>query len=211
MVQLFRPEADTAFRLWVIAFVVVVIIALGAGYIHLRSDAFWRVGATAATQPIPFRHDLHVAGVGIACAFCHSTAERAAHAGMPTAHACLTCHSQILQGATVMEPLRTSAALGTPIAWTSVSRLPNFIYFHHGVHVRSGVGCETCHGRVDQMRETEKVHTMSMAWCLDCHRNPAQKTVRTKPEGPEVEGGRHSLKVSEVFAAPLTNCSVCHR
>src|SRR5690606_2372908 len=107
MAQLFRPEATTAFRLGIIAAVLVVLGSLAGRYILVRSDWFWRIGESAV-QPIPFAHDLHVSGVGIDCAFCHNTVERNAHAGMATAQTCLTCHSQILQGATVLEIGRAS-------------------------------------------------------------------------------------------------------
>lgn len=217
MAQLFRPEANTAFRLGIVAAGVGLLAILAGGFIYVRSDWFWHVG-DSADQPIPFRHDLHVSGVGIACVFCHSTVERVAHAGMPTAQTCLTCHSQILQGASVLEPLRTSAALNQPIRWSSVHRLPSFVHFHHGVHVTAGITCETCHGRVDGMRRTQKVHTLSMGWCLDCHRNPEPHIGSVDPEKParvdavsDPPRKADSLKVSEHFAKPLTNCSVCHR
>ena len=216
MAQLFRPEATTAFRLILIAAVLLVLAVLAGAYLYLRSDWFWRIGESAP-QPIPFRHDLHVAGIGVACAFCHSTAKRSAHAGMPTAQTCLTCHSQILQGATVLEPLRTSVGLNQPIRWASVHRLPSFVYFHHGVHLSRGVTCETCHGRVDQMRDTEKVHSLSMGWCLECHRNPGKhigpdaEPLSRASAPSDVPASKDSLRVSEVFADPLTDCSVCHR
>lgn len=217
MVQLFRPEANAAFRLGILAAFLAVTIVLGGAFIYVRSGAFWNVGRPA-DQPVPFRHDLHVSGIGLACGFCHSTAERVAYAGMPTAQTCLTCHSQILQGATVLEPLRTSVALGQPVRWASVHRLPSFAYFHHGIHVGSGLNCETCHGRVDQMRQTQKVHTLSMGWCLDCHRNPEPRVGSGAPAREERKEARSELpskagplRISEVFADPLTNCSVCHR
>ncbi|MCL4767771.1 MAG: cytochrome c family protein [Hyphomicrobiaceae bacterium] len=218
MAQLFRPGANTAFRLGIIVAVSAVGGLLAFSYFYVRSDWFWRVGVTAA-QPIPFRHDIHVSGIGIACAFCHSTAERSAHAGMPTAHACLICHSQILQGATMLEPLRTSVALGQPIVWASVHRLPSFAYFHHGAHVSSGIACETCHGRVEEMPQTHKVNTLSMGWCLDCHRDPANH-VRSAEAEIAAQPGMRRLSASKGqpirgsplrAASPLTNCSVCHR
>lgn len=217
MAQLFRPEANTAFRLGLVAAALGLILILAGGYVYVRSEWFWNVGESAP-QPIPFRHDLHVSGIGIACVFCHSTAERVAPAGMPTAQTCLTCHSQILQGASVLEPLRTSAALNRPIRWSSVSRLPNFVYFHHGVHASASITCETCHGRIDQMRQTRKAHSLSMGWCLGCHR-VSEAAAEAGKDKRQVKAdavsnspsNQRSLKVSEHFATPLTNCSVCHR
>ena len=174
MAQLFEPGATSFFRA---AIVLVLAGALGAAaiaYVWARSDAAWKVGEPAQ-QPVPFRHDLHAGSLGLDCRFCHSSVERAADAGMPSAETCMSCHAQVWVGASALEPVRTSLALDQPIRWTSVHRLPDFAHFHHAAHVRQGVACETCHGRVDRMPQTVKVHTLSMGWCLDCHRNPASR------------------------------------
>ena len=216
MAQLFRPEATTIFRVLI---VLVLLGGAGAGalaYVWARSGSTWNVGRPAP-QPVPFRHDLHAGTLGIDCRYCHSMVERAAHAGMPSAQTCMTCHSQVWVGASVLEPVRASLALGQAIRWTSVHRLPSFAYFHHAAHVAKGVACETCHGRVDRMARTVKVHTLSMGWCLDCHRNPAP---RLRPREAVFEMGwtRHDRAVPDdirsfyqAAARRLTDCSTCHR
>jgi hypothetical protein len=216
MAQLFRPRATTIFRS---AIVLVLLGAAGAAALTLvwaRLGSTWNVGQPAP-QPIPFRHDLHAGSLGIDCRYCHSTVERAAFAGMPTAQTCLSCHSQVWSGASVLEPLRTAVALDQAIVWGSVHRLPDFAYFHHGVHVANGVACETCHGRVDQMTETVKVNTLSMGWCLDCHRNPVphlrpKEAVFAMGYEPHGRALPDDIRVFYREAARrLTSCSTCHR
>ena len=216
MAQLFDPQATIFFRA-VLAFAVGgAALAAGIAFLWARSDSAWNVGSPAP-QPIPFRHDLHAGDLGVDCRFCHSSVERAAHAGMPSAETCMSCHSQIWVGASALEPLRTSLALNLPIRWASVHRLPDFAYFNHAIHVQKGAACETCHGRVDQMARTVKVHTMSMGWCLDCHRDPAP---RLRPSDAVFAmgwaGAAHEISAEQRalyrLAQPLlTSCSTCHR
>ncbi|KLK90792.1 cytochrome C [Microvirga vignae] len=216
MAQLFTPAATTLFR--------VVIVLIGAGivaagvmaYVWARSDSTWNVGKSAP-QPVPFRHDLHSGSLRIDCRYCHSTVERAADAGMPSAQTCMSCHSQVWVGASVLEPVRSSFTLGQPIEWTSVHRLPDYAYFHHAAHITKGVACETCHGRVDQMPKTVKTQTLSMGWCLNCHRDPVpnlrpREAVFTM--GYEAHGKDLPGDIRELYreaSRRLTSCNTCHR
>ncbi len=214
MTQHFGRRTSTVFRIAVVGLpflVAALFVALG---LYWRSDHAWGVGQPAA-QPIPFRHDLHVGGLGIDCRYCHSSVERAAAAGMPSAQSCLTCHSQVWAALATLEPLRTSMALDVAVPWNSVHRLPDFSVFHHGIHVQKGVGCETCHGRVDHMAQTVKTETLSMAWCLDCHRDPAP---RLRPQAKVFamgwDGEGHPIASPRLDAAELrrlTDCSTCHK
>ena len=124
---------------------------------------------------------------------------------------------QVWVGASVLEPVRSSFALGQPIQWTSVHRLPDYAYFHHAAHVTKGVACETCHGRVDQMPKTVKAETLSMGWCLDCHRDPVP---RLRPReavfamGYEPHGDELPEDIREFYreaSRRLTSCNTCHR
>jgi hypothetical protein len=216
MAQLFTPAATTLFR------VVIVLMGLGTvsagvlAYGWARSGSTWNVGKPAA-QPVPFRHDLHSGSLDIDCRYCHSTVERAADAGMPSAETCMSCHSQVWVGASVLDPVRSSFILGQPIQWASVHRLPDHAYFHHAVHVTKGVGCETCHGRVDQMPKMVKTRTMSMGWCLDCHRNPvphlrpreAVFAMGYEPHGQDLPEDVRAFY--QEASRRLTNCNTCHR
>lgn len=216
MAQLFTPSATTLFR---VAIVLAGLGLVGAGataYVWARTGSTWNVG-TPAPQPVPFRHDLHSGSLGIDCRYCHSNVEKAADAGMPSAQTCMSCHSQVWVGASVLDPVRSSFALGQPIEWASVHRLPDYAYFHHAAHVTKGVACETCHGRVDQMPKTVKTQTMSMGWCLDCHRDP---TPHLRPKADVFAmgyqpHGKELPKDIRVFyqeaSRRLTSCSTCHR
>lgn len=216
MAQIFDAKATTIFRL------VLALVALGSmgaavlAYGWSRSASAWNVGKPAP-QPIPFRHDLHSGALRIDCRYCHSTATSAAFAGMPSAETCMSCHSQIWLGASVLEPVRSSLALDRPIEWRSVHRLPDHAYFHHGAHLGAGIGCDTCHGAVDKMARTAKVHTLSMGWCLDCHRDPPSRpltpaAVSQIGQSPARESvSLEARPLDKATAQRLTSCSTCHR
>jgi hypothetical protein len=210
MAQLFTPAATTLFRVVIVLTMIGLAAAGVTAYVWARSGSTWNVGKPAP-QPVPFRHDLHTGQLSIDCRYCHSTVERAADAGMPSAQTCMSCHSQVWVGASVLEPIRSSFALGQPIHWTSVHRLPDLAYF------TKGVACETCHGRVDQMPKTVKTQTLSMGWCLDCHRDPVP---RLRPReavfamGYEPHGDDLPADIREFYreaSQRLTSCNTCHR
>lgn len=130
-------------------------------------------------QPIPFSHQRHVAGNGIDCRYCHTTVETGAFAGIPPTETCMTCHSQVFVDQPILAPVRDSWSTGKPMEWVRVNDLPDFVYFNHSIHFSRGVACETCHGRVDEMRLTHKAQTLRMGWCLNCHERP-EKYIRPK-------------------------------
>ena len=205
MAQIFPPSADRHLRITLVLLACIV-LALGlAGFAFVRSDRAWGVGI-AAPQPIPYSHAIHAGQLGLDCRYCHAGVERAAGAGMPTAETCLGCHNAVWSVSAQFAPLRSALALGAPVVWSSVHRLPDHVRFHHGAHVSAGIGCGTCHGDVASMPRTVKAETMSMGWCLDCHRNPeARAPVRAAPEGTPV------VEHFGVEIPALTRCSTCHR
>jgi hypothetical protein len=233
MAQAFSPRADTVLRVLLVLLPLALVVLGVMLYVNARSGSTWNVGAPAP-QPIPFRHDLHAGTLGVDCAYCHSTAARASFAGMPSAQTCMTCHAQVWVGASVLQPLRTSLALNQPIVWTSVHRLADYVYFNHAAHVSKGVACATCHGDVATMPEIVKANTLSMGWCLDCHRqperylNPQQAAAAiglTRTEKPAIPGapadanhaGLPKLywdgEVQGLYDAVrryLTSCDTCH-
>lgn len=209
MAQLFGPRSNGVFRLLLVGAVAGVAAVVGGGMVYVRSPGYWKVGEPAP-QPIPFRHDIHAGTLGLDCRYCHAAVERAASAGMPSAGTCLACHAQVWSGASVLEPLRTSAALGTAIRWSSVHRLPAHAYFHHGIHVAAGVACSQCHGRVETMERTVKVATMSMGWCLECHRS-TDAARGQRPSALSVVGLTAPADALHATVPRLTDCSTCHR
>jgi hypothetical protein len=198
MPQLFTQAADRRLRIAALLGVFTLVAAGIAAFALARSDRAWGVGRPAP-QPIPFSHAVHAGGLGLDCRYCHAGVERAAAAGMPTAETCLGCHRQVWNVAAQFAPLETALALGTPVAWASVHRLPDHVRFHHAAHVGAGLDCATCHGAVAAMPRTVKAEPQSMGWCLDCHR--AADAAADAP--------RHLHAGIQV--SPLTRCSTCHR
>ncbi len=168
-------------------------------------------------QPVPYSHALHAGQLGIDCRYCHNTVEVAAHAALPPTQTCMNCHARIRTTSPKLLPVRESYATGLPIPWVRVHDLPDYVYFDHSAHVRRGVGCVECHGRVDTMEVVTQVHRLSMGWCLDCHRHPephlrppdmVTKMDWVPPEDPETYGRqlRHANNIN-----PPTDCWTCHR
>jgi hypothetical protein len=168
-------------------------------------------------QPVAFDHRHHVRDDGIECRYCHYDAERARFAGLPETELCMGCHSQVWNKSPLLEPVRASWFERRPIRWLRVNELPDFVYFDHSIHIAKGVGCETCHGRVDLMSAVYAENTLQMDWCLDCHRNPAAyvrppedvTVMGYHPVEPQEELGARLVK--EHAIAPPVHCSGCHR
>jgi DNA-directed RNA polymerase subunit RPC12/RpoP len=173
----------------------------------------------AKEQPIPFSHQRHVEGNGIDCRYCHTSVETGAFAGIPPTETCMTCHSQVLGDQPIFDPLYASWETNEPIAWLRIHDVPDFVFFDHSIHVAQGIGCETCHGRIDEMPLTRKVNTLHMGWCLECHRQPEKFlrprdevfTMGYEPEESQKDMGARLLEAHGVEKGQLTNCSVCHR
>ncbi|MCL6546698.1 MAG: cytochrome c family protein [Bryobacteraceae bacterium] len=215
MNPIFPRSADKILR----ASLVAVLLALAVGI----SFATWlfhpnrtEVGY-APKQPVAYSHKLHAGDLGMDCRYCHYTVEFAAVAAPPPTEICMNCHKQVGVNSAALAPVRESYAKGTPIPWVRVHRLPDFVYFNHSAHVNAGVSCVTCHGRVDQMIEVKQVEPLHMAWCLDCHRNPAPKIrpveLVTKmdwmPDRDPAEIGKEIIQAKGI--SPPTDCSGCHR
>jgi hypothetical protein len=165
-------------------------------------------------QPIPFGHDHHVGAVGIDCRFCHTTVETTDFAGIPATETCMGCHDEIWADAPMLKPVHDSWNSGEPIAWTRVHDLPD-----HSIHIHKGVGCSTCHGRVDLMPLVWKTETLLMEWCLDCHRDPAPflrppskiYEMDWDPSASRRKTGIQLMKDYEIDQTRLTDCYTCHR
>jgi hypothetical protein len=129
----------------------------------------------------------------------------------------MTCHSQIWTDSPMLEPVRKSWFEKRPIHWRRVSLLPDFVYFDHSIHVAKGVGCESCHGRIDLMSNVYAETSLQMGWCLDCHRDPASyvrppadvTVMGYQPSEPQKVLGKRL--VEELSIAPPVHCSGCHR
>lgn len=216
MSQLFRPGANTFAKASVIAGLGV---ALGLGGIlnNIERTSYVTDVNVPKDQPVMFTHKHHVNGVGMDCRYCHSSVEVSSSAGIPSTEVCMGCHSQIWSEAPILEPVRESWRSGRSIQWTRVHDLPGYVYFNHSIHVTKGMGCQTCHGQVDQMPMVWKQNTLLMEWCLDCHRAPEQYirpkdqvfNMQYQPAGNQAELG--AKLVAEYKVRKLTDCSICHR
>jgi hypothetical protein len=216
MSALFSPRSDALFRL------VLVLLVAGAGGTVAAAMVYWRTPfgtgqQEQVVQPIPFDHRHHVKDDLIDCRYCHTTVETAASAGIPSTELCLNCHSQVWNKSPLLDLVRASYFTDQPLPWVRVHRLPDFVYFDHSIHVKKGVGCVECHGRVDQMAAIEQDQPLTMGWCLDCHRDPyahlrppAEVTSMTwQPDGDPAAAGRALAKENDVH--PRTSCYTCHR
>jgi hypothetical protein len=150
-----------------------IVIALGVGLDQLQRSPWVTRQGQRPDQPVPFSHKHHVEGLGLQCQYCHTSVEKSSYAGIPPTKTCINCHAQIWTNAELLEPVRHSWATGESINWIRVHDLPDYVYFNHSIHVNKGIGCASCHGRVDEMPLMYQQNTLQMEWCLNCHRNPA--------------------------------------
>jgi len=178
-------------------------------------------------QPVAFEHKLHVSQLGLDCRYCHSYVEVSGHSNFPATQTCMNCHRDIQKDNPKLKPVRDSWATGQPIAWVKIHNVPDYAYFNHSVHVSRGVSCVSCHGQVNEMNVVWHDQSQSMAWCLNCHRNPQEYVRPVKAEKPgqtspvfdlnwkppantrQAELGKklvHDWKIN-----PPQNCAGCHR
>jgi len=215
MAALFRPWTNTAFRVALLGLVVGASALVAVPMIWVRTPN-WRKQLDQVDQPVEFDHRHHVQDDGIDCLYCHKEATVSATAGVPSTDLCMGCHNQVWNQSPMLEPVRRSYFSGMPIPWNRVHDVPDFVYFNHAIHVNKGVGCVTCHGRVDGMSRVYQVADLSMKWCLDCHRQPA-RFVRPLDRITDMtwvaadQGTLGPDLVREYGVRSVTNCTACHR
>src|SRR4051812_26218800 len=178
--QIFHRSLNTISKVTIFG---AVFIVAGLGWAwarYTRSDYVTRV-EEHVEQPVQFSHQHHVSGLGIDCRYCHTSVEKSGFAGIPPTHTCMNCHQQIWVNSPLLQPVRDSYKNDKPIPWVRVHNLGQFVYFDHSIHVHKGIGCDTCHGPIQEMNLTYQYASLYMEWCLNCHRNP-EKYVRPKEE-----------------------------
>jgi len=217
MNQIFSPAADTWLRLFLIGAMAMTAGGVAGAIGFTRSDYVTGVHFHPASQPVPFSHQHHVSGLGLDCRYCHAGVEAGPQAGLPPTHTCMTCHSQIWTQAAMLAPVRRSLADDRPLAWRRVARLPDYVYFRHDIHIAKGVGCVTCHGRVDLMPLTFRAVPLTMEFCLDCHRDPAphlrprERVTDMSWKQPDPRAGQRLVQDYGIRVGELADCYVCHR
>jgi hypothetical protein len=216
MAQIFHRSTNTISRVSVFGGIGIIVVLVATLAAINRSSYVTEVGV-ARSQPVQFSHKHHVSDDGIDCRYCHTSVEESSFAGIPSTKICMNCHTQIWAESPILEPVRESFRTGKSLEWTRVHNLPGFVYFDHSIHVHKGVGCTTCHGRVDEMPLMWRENTLYMEWCLECHRNP-ERFVRPReqvfnmdwqPPSDQIALGQKL--VQEYKIVQLTSCSVCHR
>jgi hypothetical protein len=215
MAQIFHPSFNTLSKVSIFGLTFFIAGGFYLWGVFIRSPYYTQV-LVHRDQPIPFSHKHHVFEVGIDCRYCHTSVEETNFAGIPPTETCMTCHSQIWLDSPMLEPVRASYRTNRPIEWVRVHDLPDFVYFDHSIHVAKGIGCASCHGRVDLMPLTWREHSLQMRWCLECHREP-ERFVRPKEMvfNMSWEPGPSSPSPQKLIAdyrvKPPTNCTTCHR
>ncbi len=188
------------------------------GVTYYFTPKYTRVGYQPI-QPVSFSHKVHAGELGMDCRYCHNMVEESWYSNIPSADTCMKCHSEVLKDDPRLAPVRESAKTGKPIPWVQIHKTPDYVYFNHSVHVTRGISCVKCHGRVDQMDEVHHAKSMSMAFCLECHRNvhenirPLDKVTDLAWDGgndfvPEHQGRALEEKL-DIRASE--SCSACHR
>ncbi|NJP04167.1 MAG: cytochrome c3 family protein [Chloroflexaceae bacterium] len=218
MNQIFRPSANTYFKVIVLSLALVVASVLWSMAVLDRSNFTRRVNQPLP-QPIAFSHELHAGSLGMNCRYCHSSVDVSSFANIPPSETCMTCHHEIRTNSPDVQKIWESYSTGVPVEWNKVYDLPDHVYFNHSIHVSKGVGCTTCHGQVNEMPVVWRVHDLTMGWCLDCHRNP-EKYVRPldqiyslewQPPANQIEQGLQLVETYNINYGELDHCNICHR
>lgn len=214
MPQIFHRSLNTLSLVSIYGAVVILAVAGAAFAVLARSSYATNIGITR-DQPVPFSHHHHVNELGIDCRYCHTSVENSHFAGIPPTKTCMNCHTQIWVGSKMLAPVRDSYKSDESIPWNRVHKLGDFCFFNHSIHVQKGIGCVTCHGRVDKMPLIWQEKTLLMEWCLDCHRQP-EKYVRPRDqvfnmtyERKDPDEGKRLVEEYQIKSK--MSCSACHR
>lgn len=215
MAQIFSKSADK-WPLYVLAVVTAIALFVVFFFWYYGSPKYTDVGYRPK-QPVDYSHKLHAGDLGMDCRYCHTAVEVSAKASVPPTQTCMNCHDVVGKDSKKLLPVRESWASGKPIEWVRVHDLPDYVFFDHSVHVRAGVGCESCHGNVANMEIVEQKETLSMGWCLDCHRapekflRPADEITKMNWKMPSDQLEFAAKLIEEKKIAPPIECSGCHR
>jgi hypothetical protein len=219
------PRGSNFLPLKIVLCLLVMGGSITAGFVYFFTNKYTHVGYQP-TQPVPFPHDVHVKQVGMDCRYCHSFVEVAAHSNVPTTQVCMNCHLQIQKDNPKLEAVRDSWRTGKPIQWVQIHKTPDYAYFNHSAHVNRGVSCVSCHGKIHEMPEVYHAKPLTMAWCLECHRNPEEalrpvKEVTNLDWQPPVKDGQSVVEAQRELGSKLKkdwginppdkNCAGCHR
>jgi hypothetical protein len=164
-----RPRGDVIMMkrgvtLGLVGYFVIGLVTLFAEY------ALWQRQRLAPEQPIAFSHHRHVAQNGLVCDKCHAYADKGPRATVPAMSICAECHAQMKSNDAEIVRLQGYFRDERPVEWARIHTLPWHARFSHKYHLRRGVACETCHGEVRTMIRVRRMRSLSMGWCVACHR-----------------------------------------
>lgn len=216
------PKSANRLPFQIIVFLIVAAGVATAAINYYATPKYTRVGY-APIQPVPYSHALHVDKLGLDCRYCHASVEKSGVASLPTAQTCMNCHSQVKADSPLLAPVRAAYQSGEPLRWVRLHQLPDYVYFNHSVHVDRGVSCVSCHGQINQMETVSHAKSLSMGFCLDCHRNPEANVrppelvtnLNWNADQALIDGKPHAQWAAEYVKnnhiKPPQSCTGCHR
>ena len=215
MAQLFTKKANIVPLYLLFALIIIVVVMTGIFW-YWGSPYYTDVGYQPE-QPVPYSHKFHVGELGMDCRYCHTGVEISAVAGIPPTQTCMNCHVMVKPTSDSLKVVKDSWDNNKPIQWVRVHKSPDYVYFDHSAHVNVGVGCKTCHGRIDRMNVVMQSEPLSMSWCLDCHRNPEEHlrpvseitNMDWLPDESQKEFAQQMIQNLNI--TPPTGCQGCHR
>jgi hypothetical protein len=216
---LFPRWTNTVSRLSALTAVVVPCAAIAAALLIARSPYITNQNVEH-DQPVQFDHSHHAGDLAINCQYCHVSVLKSPNATIPSVSLCMGCHAQVWTNTGRLEPVKAAYQENKPILWNKVHILPDFVYFNHSAHTNKGVGCVSCHGRMDQMAAARQASPLTMQWCLECHRNPAPNlrpieeltNMKWTPPADAAEAQKLGADlVAKYNVHPRVTCEVCHR
>ncbi len=212
------PKWSNALPLQILLYLLVLGGTVTAGVTYYCTPKYLRVGY-APVQPVPYDHSLHAGQLGLDCRYCHSNVDQSGFANLPTSQTCMNCHQLVKPTSPLLAVVRASYESGAPVPWVQVHKAPDYVYFNHAAHVNRGIGCVECHGRINEMPVVYHARSLSMKFCLDCHRDPA-RFLRTPADVYNLDAPTLAAQGRATDAArfihdwkikPPESCSGCHR
>ena len=215
MAQLFTKKANI-YPLYLLFVVILIIIIIIGAFWYWGSPYYTDVGYQPE-QPIPYSHKFHVGELGMDCRYCHTGVELSPVAGIPPTQTCMNCHIMVKPNSDSLLVVKDSWDNKRPIKWVRVHKSPDYVYFDHSAHVNVGVGCKSCHGRIDRMNVVMQTEPLSMSWCLECHRNPEEHlrpvseitNMDWRPDANHKKIAQQMMQ--DLNITPPTGCQGCHR
>lgn len=192
--------------------VIVLVLLLGG---KATIDAAYGVGihqGYAPEQPIKFSHKLHAGQYQINCNYCHTGVYSGKGANIPSANICMNCHNAIKRESPEIQKIYKALENDEPIQWVRIHNLPDLAYFNHSQHTNvGGLECKNCHGEIEKMEVVEQRSSLTMGWCIDCHRqtnvNAKGNAYYDKLVEVHNKDSKTPLKVQNIGGL---ECSKCH-